>query len=249
MIKAVILAAGRGERLSPLTNVKPKSLLRISGKPIIERIIDVLKHVGINCCVVVTGYKAQAIQNLLGDGSRFDIEVHYSHNPTYHNGNAVSLKTAQRFLEDEESFLLLMADHLIDRSIVEKALENVHHAPLLCVDWKPRYSPQIKDATKVLVDEGNFIRDIGKDIPLWNAVDTGVFLLNGRIFQIIEDEMRNAVSPLTLSRCLRRMISAGLSLWACDVSGCLWLDIDTFEDLMFAERVFGGFKCLRDGTA
>jgi NDP-sugar pyrophosphorylase family protein len=69
-----------------------------------------------------------------------------------------------------------------------------------------------------------------------------VFLLNGKIFEVIEQlETEEAFFPLTLSHCLKRMIAAGESLWACDVSGNLWLDIDTMEDLIFAERLLGGF--------
>jgi choline kinase len=160
----------------------------------------------------------------------------------YDNGNATSLKTAQRFLKADEPFLLMMSDHLIDKTIIEKALENPHRAPLLCVDRKPRYFFKIEDSTKVLVDSTGFITDIGKGIPSWNAIDTGVFLLNGKIFQIIERlETEKAFSPLTLNHCMKRMIAAGNPLWACDVSGNLWLDIDTMEDLIFAEQLFGGF--------
>ena len=239
-MKAVILAAGRGERLSPLTDHKPKPLLKVSGKPILQYTIDTLKHAGINRCIVITGYKAQAIREFLGDGSRFGIEVQYSHNPEYVKGNAFSLRTARYLLEDEKIFLLIMSDHIVHKAIVEAALKNLCNAPLLCVDREPRYPPQIKDATKVLVNSENFIVDIGKNLSSWNAIDTGVFLLNEKIFQAIDYEVEKEVYPLELNRCVKRMISTGTQLWACDVSGYFWLDIDTQADLTFAEKVFKG---------
>ncbi|MCD6530029.1 nucleotidyltransferase family protein [Candidatus Bathyarchaeota archaeon] len=239
-MKAAILAAGRGERLSPLTDHKPKPLLKILNTPIIQYTIGVLKHVGIQRCIVITGYKAQSIKSFLGDGSRFGVEIQYSYNPEYPKGNAVSLRTAEPLLEGEDLFLLIMADHLVHRSIVEAALRDINRAPLLCVDREPRYPPQIKDATKVLVNPENFIVDIGKALPSWNAVDTGVFLLNEKIFQAIDYEAERENYPLELSGCIKRMISAGTPLWACDVSGSLWLDIDTRADLEFAEKLFKG---------
>jgi choline kinase len=242
MVKAVILAAGRGERLLPLTQNSPKPLLKILNKPLLEHTLNMLKHEGIGCCIIVTGYKAKAIREFIGDGSKYNIKIQYSYNPVYDNGNATSLRTAQTLLKSDEVFLLIMSDHLIDKAIIQKALENSDRAPLLCVDRKPHYSFKIEDSTKVLVNSKGFIVDIGKEIPSWNAIDTGVFLLNGKIFQIIEQlETEKAPFPLTLNRCLKRMIAAGMPLWACDVSGNLWLDIDTVEDLIFAERLLGGF--------
>jgi choline kinase len=135
-----------------------------------------------------------------------------------------------------------MSDYLIDKAIVKKALENLDRAPVLCVDRSPRYSLRIKDSTKVLIDSYGFITDIGKEIPSWNAIDTGVFLLNDRIFQIIEPvQMKRRIAPLTLNYCAKQMIAADNPLWACDVSGNLWLDIDTPEDMALAEKLFGGF--------
>jgi len=240
-VKAVILAAGRGERLLPLTRKSPKPLLRVKDKPLLEHTINTLKRGGIGLFIIVTGYMSQAIRDFVGDGSKFDVKVLYSHNPAYKDGNATSLRRARRFLKSGERFLLVMSDHLLDKTMVEKALENLDRAPLLCVDRKPAYSFKIEDSTKVLVGSDGFIRDIGKEIPSWNAIDTGVFLLDDKIFEIIElVKTEKAITPLTLNDCMKRMIADGNPLWACDVSGSLWLDIDTLEDLILAEQLLGG---------
>jgi len=236
--KALILAAGRGRRLLPITKNKPKPMVSILGKPIIEYVIDTLKQASVEHLIIVIGYKYRQLRNFLGNGSRFGIKIQYSLNSDFYDGNATSLRAGQEFVEDDELFLLLMADHLIDTAIIGKALMNSNNAPLLCVDKTPYYPPQTNDATKVLVNPESFIRDIGKDISLWNGIDTGVFLLNSKIFQIIETVAINSShSPLTLSRCLKQMISEGNPLWACDVSGSFWLDIDTLGDLLFAEKL------------
>ncbi len=236
-MKAVILAAGRGERLSPHTKDCPKPLIPILDKPLLEHVMDTLKQAGIGESIIVTGYLGKAIQRYFGRGRGLNVRIPYAHNPVHVRGNATSLLAAKKFLKRDEAFLLLMADHLIDAEIVRRALKNVERRPLLCVDYKPRYPPQIKDATKVFVDSDGYIRNIGKNIPFYNGVDTGVFLLNTTIFNVVRD-VEGQAYPFTLSRCMRRLIE-DQPLWACDVSGLFWLDIDTLEDLAFACEAMG----------
>jgi len=235
MVKAVILAAGRGKRIAPLTDVKPKPLLPIFGKPLIEHSLDALRKNEITECVIVTGYMAEKLRKHLEMGEKHGIRISYVYNPAYEDGNGLSLYAARSLLGDGQPFMVLMADHLIDPKIVHKALENVGKEPLLCVDYSPSHPPQLKDATKVLVDDRGFISDVGKDIPRWNCIDAGVLVLDKRFFEAVEPI--KSEEKLTLSKCLNRMISLGIPIWACDISGLLWLDIDFPEDIAFAEKL------------
>lgn len=233
-LRAVILAAGRGERFLPFTQRNPKPLIPILGRPLLEHVICAFKRAGVEDFIVVIGYLGNVIQRYFGNGAGWNVKIRYAHNPAYTCGNGTSLMAAQNFFTKDETFLLSMGDHLIDAGIAEKALQSVEHRPLLCVDRQTHFPPQVKDATKVLICEEGYIKDIGKSIPRWNAVDTGVFLLTNAVFKIIKGmEERNA--PLTLSRCIKRLIESHL-MWACDVSGSFWLDIDTWKDLDFACR-------------
>jgi choline kinase len=233
---AVILAAGCGERLLPLTKTSPKPLTPVLGKPLLGYTIDTLKEAAVEDIVIVTGYLGRTIREYLGDGSKFHVKIRYAYNPVYKNGNGTSLKVAQELLAEDEAFLLLMSDHLIDVNIVNKALRNVDHRPLLCVDRQPRYRPQIKDATRVLVNSEGYIVDIGKDITRWNGVDTGVFLLDKSIFEVME-QAEKVSHFVTVSDCIKGAITNGKPVWACDVSRLFWLDIDTFDDLKNAELI------------
>ena len=234
MIKAVILAAGRGKRISKCMNDKPKPLIPIFGKPLIEYPLEALSKNDIEECIIVVGYKAEVIQNYLGK-EKYNIKIRYVYNPAYEEGNGISLYVTRKFFENSESFLVLMADHVVTAEIVKKAIEHVGKSPLLCVDRSPKYDSQLKDATKVLVNDKGFIQNIGKNLTEWNAIDTGVFILNGRIFEEIEKVKENP--PVTVSKCLRQMIQDDIPFWACDVSGLFWLDIDLPEDLEFAEKI------------
>src|SRR3989344_7791153 len=79
MVKcAIILAGGKGERLRPLTNDRPKVMIDLAGKPIILWQIEWLKSHGIKTFVVASGYKHEVIEEFLGDGSKFGVKIFYS---------------------------------------------------------------------------------------------------------------------------------------------------------------------------
>jgi len=235
-MRALVIAAGRGRRLLPLTERRPKPLVRVNGQPLLEYAVDNLRRAGITDIIIVVGYQGDLIRRYFGDGTGFGVNIRYAVNQNYERGNATSVLAAEPFLEDGEPFFLLMADHLIERSMLERAMDCLDQHPLLCVDRNPQHPPQLKDATRVLVDEAGYIRNIGKQIRHYNGVDTGVFILNRETLRLIRSVPAGRL-PLTLSRCFRRMIREGWHLWACDVSGMLWLDIDTSEDLSFAEEL------------
>jgi MurNAc alpha-1-phosphate uridylyltransferase len=77
-VKAMILAAGRGERMRPHTDVSPKPLIRVGGRSLIERHLDNLRHAGITDIVVNLGWLGERIRETLGDGSRFGVSMRYS---------------------------------------------------------------------------------------------------------------------------------------------------------------------------
>jgi len=245
-MRAVILAAGVGQRLQPLTLRRPKPLIHIFGEPMLKHVIRTLKGVGVEDCIIVTGYLGGLIREYVGDGSRFGVRVQYCHNPEFERGNAISLR-AVRGMVGEEPFLLLMADHYLEEGIVREALKNVDREPLLCVDRDPHYPPQLHDATRVLVNPAGYIIDIGKNLKNWNAIDTGVFVLDQSIFPVI-DLLERRKPLLTLAECIKYLSLHRRAVWACDVSNHLWFDIDTKEDIYFVEHFLRGvLRCQRAG--
>jgi 1L-myo-inositol 1-phosphate cytidylyltransferase len=161
------------------------------------------------------------------------VNIRWILNPKYVLGNAYSLLCAERSLLKDEFFLLSMSDHLYENSVIKKILNEFDGEPLISVDREPRYLLDVGEATKVKICEKGYVRDIGKEIPIWNAVDMGLFILNKGLFEVI----RGVESlSLSLSYCLKRWIEAA-PLKACDSTGRFWLDIDTLEDLEYAETM------------
>jgi choline kinase len=236
-LKAVILAAGRGERLSPLTDNLPKPLLPLRGRPILEHVISGIARAGIREFIIVIGYLGDFIRRRFSFMKDLGVNIRWILNPKYVLGNAYSLLCAERSLLKDEFFLLSMSDHLYEDSVIKKILNEFDGEPLISVDREPRYLLDVGEATKVKICERGYVRDIGKEIPIWNAVDMGLFILDKGLFEVIRGV--EALS-LSLSHCLKRWIDSA-PLKACDSTGRFWLDIDTLEDLEYAETMMEGW--------
>jgi len=116
-VYALIIAGGEGERLRPLTSDRPKPMITVADKPILEYQIRWLVDEGVSDVILLCGYKAEVIQDHFGDGSRFGLRVHYSleEEPL---GRGGALKLGARLLPpDEELALALNGDILTNQPL------------------------------------------------------------------------------------------------------------------------------------
>ncbi len=236
-MKGVILAAGDGTRLHPLTLQYPKPLIPVLGRPLLDYTIDAFVSAGVRDLILVVGYKAEQICEWVGNGGRYGARVTCVLNPDYELENATSLYAARDAVGDSP-FILTMADHMISRDILRRLLERGGGRDTLCVDSHARSAPQLNDATRVWVDSSGLIRNIGKGLARWNAVDTGAFFLTPAVFAAISDLRRSGNSNPNLSDSVTRLIERGAGVRGCDVSGAWWTDVDTLEDLRSVEAEF-----------
>ncbi len=228
-MKGVILAAGKGSRLSVHHDQESKVLLPVAGQAIIEHTIDAFVDVGVTELAVVIGHQGAAVRKSVGDGTNTGIRIQYIHNQDYMLGNARSLLSAKSFTKGEP-FLLAMADHMASADLLERMVAFSEPGSLLGVDFRIT-DRHVEEATRVLVDDDGVVSQIGKELHRWNGVDTGVFRLDSNIFEALEHIMAEEHYEYQLSQAIRRMIDNGNPLLACDVSGCFWHDVDTLEDL------------------
>ncbi len=233
-MQGVILAAGDGTRLAPLTLAHPKPLVHVLGRPLLDYTIDAFVAAGVRDLVLVVGYKEKQIRNWVGNGWQHGARVTYVSNPDYELENATSLYAARNAVAGH-SFVLAMADHMISPEILRALLVCEARQDTLCVDRRACRAPQLDDATRVSVDSNGYIRHIGKELTRWNAVDTGVFLFTPTIFDAI-DAVRTAgnLNP-NISQSVTWLIERSGGLRACDVSGAWWTDVDTLGDLQDVE--------------
>lgn len=228
--RGVVLAAGVGSRMRPLTRGRPKALLPFQGKPLVLYPVEALASSGIEEIAVVVGHKGEAIREALGDGRRLGVRLKYVHNPYYRGENALSVLMAHGWLEGEP-FLLCMGDHVIEPGLVSRLLEMPTIRETLCVDRVPRYCTDIDEATKVRLDPFGFITRIGKAITPWDAVDTGVFLLTQRFIDTARELIAQTGMNLEISEVVESIAGSQTGFATCDVTGLLWADMDTWEDL------------------
>ncbi len=221
-MRALIIAAGAGERFGELTKHKPKPLLDVSGQPLITWILKGLRRAGIKGAFITVGYKGELIKKELGS-KHGDLKIEYIDNPYWEKGNLQSLLVAEPYLK--ESFILCMSDHLFEPRIVEELIEyKTDKTVLLGVDKKFQ---QTADDTKALVDENKNIKRIGKKI-LGNYVDTGFFKCTPKVFKYARKAATEG--KFELGECMNLAAEAG-DAEAYDINHKFWIDVDTEEEL------------------
>ena len=229
--KGIILAAGDGDRLGTLTAIRPKVLLPVNGKEQLIRCpIEALAAAGVYDIAIVVGYLGDKVIETLGTGSDFGVRLQYIRNSDYLGGNAISVYKAREWALGEP-VVLCMGDHLIDGEIVKHLLDRQPFNETLCVDYTPAHHHELAEATKVAVDSTGCVKDIGKELLHWDALDTGVFFLTENFFQALHELVQYHGTDVEISDVIRFLVSQGHHFDTCDVSGCFWADIDTKEDL------------------
>jgi choline kinase len=227
-MKAVVLAAGEGRRLARVSGGLPKPLVTLFEKPLLAHVLARLEEASLLEIILVTGSQTEHVENFLNAFST-PLKIQIVHNPNVQRENGYSLLCARSWIK-EDRFVLAMGDHLVDPELYRVAVKA--RGPGLCVDRTPSLSCQTNDATRVWVEE-NQIKQISKELSHWNAIDTGIFSLDQRIFDAL-DSLRE--EKLTLTRAIRALIAQGHTVQALDVSGKFWSDIDTPEDLQEIEQ-------------
>ena len=162
-MKAVILSAGQGKRLMPLTANDPKCLLNIEGQTLIEWQINALHKAGIDQVAVVVGYQADRVRQLLH--RRYDSQRVWSlYNPTYAwADNLFSCWVARA--EMDEEFILLNGDTIFEAAVVNRLLQTPVHPVTVATHQKRYYDA---DDMKVALDGDRLVK-IGKDLAVDNV--------------------------------------------------------------------------------
>lgn len=183
-MKAVIMAGGEGTRLRPMTCSRPKPLVPVANKPVMEHIVELLKRHHIINIASTLQYMPDLISEYFGDGDSFGVRMRYfiEKKPL---GTAGSVKNAEEFLDD--TFLVISGDALTDidiRSVINYHVEKRALATLVLkkVDIPLEYGVVVTD------QEGRIIRFLEK--PSWgevfsDTVNTGIYVLSPEIFQYI----------------------------------------------------------------
>lgn len=223
---ALIIAGGEGERLRPLTSDRPKAMILVAGRPIIEHQFEWLRAGGVTDAVLLCGYRADVLKEYIGDGRRFGVNVQYSieAEPL---GRGGALKQGFRCVpEDHETVIAINGDNLITQPLPE--LINFHQSKLaiatvMLAPLRSQYG--IVDIT----DDGRIQSFREKpELPYW--VNAGVYVLQREFFTLLPDkgDHETTTFPLLVER--RKLYGFR--------SRAYWRPVDGLKDLAEAERDF-----------
>ncbi|MHA1528805.1 MAG: phosphocholine cytidylyltransferase family protein [Alphaproteobacteria bacterium] len=234
MTNAVILSAGQGKRLSPLTDARPKCLVPIAGRPILEWQLRSLATAGVDEITVVTGFCADAVEAMLMTTS-VPAEVRTVYNPFYTVADNIGSCWAAKDLIGPDT-LLLNGDTLFEPEIVSRVLEQATASISVTIDAKGMYD---SDDMKIL-REGDRLTAIGKtlDLPVdGEAIGMIRFQRDGG--KRFVAAMRSALNDqATLKRWYLSIIDelareGGVGVVS--IQGLTWSEIDFPRDLPIAE--------------
>jgi choline kinase len=240
-VKTIILSAGQGRRLLPLTKNAPKCLLPISGKPIIEWEIDALLACGIVDVTVVTGFESSVVEDVLQQRYANRAQVNTIFNPFFEVAdNLVSCWIARSAMNQD--FLLLNGDTIFDPEVLTEVLSSKPAPITLCVNQKSVYDA---DDMKVQLDKKGCVKHVSKTLPV-NQIDAesiGLVFFRQNGPQLFCDAIENALRHQDQLRSWYFTIIDALAgkqmVKACSVSEHRWCEVDVAADLAIAEELFG----------
>ncbi|MFB6470207.1 MAG: NDP-sugar synthase [Vulcanisaeta sp. AZ3] len=223
MVKALILAGGFGKRLAPLTLDRPKPLIEVGGKPILQWQIEWLAKQGVSDIVLAVGYLRTKVFEVMGDGSKFGVRLFYSveEEPL---GTAGAIKNAAKFLEDDV-FVILNGDVITNLSI-RPLIEGLSDDVAATIALVPMRSPY----GIVHVSNDGFIAEFREKPVLDYLINAGVYAFKKDIINYLPNkgDIEVTVFPeLASNRRIKGVIFRDV----------YWKSVDTVKDIEEVEKV------------
>jgi UDP-N-acetylglucosamine diphosphorylase / glucose-1-phosphate thymidylyltransferase / UDP-N-acetylgalactosamine diphosphorylase / glucosamine-1-phosphate N-acetyltransferase / galactosamine-1-phosphate N-acetyltransferase len=227
--KAVILAAGRGTRMREMTAELPKPMLEVRGQPVLQYIVEGLRDAGVQKFLIIVGYRADAVRNFFGNGSRFNIDIEYSTQVTQ-DGTGRVVDLAREFV-DNSPFVLAYGDILIDPA-------NYNRIVCLTEDVEAIVSvTRGEDVSKggaVFVNERMELVDLREKpkpgeatSPWYNA---GLYTFRPSIFDFTAKLRPSRRGEYELTDAIRDLAQSGRKVQALELTGD-WADVRDPETL------------------
>ncbi len=228
-MKAVVMAGGEGSRLRPLTIRRPKPMVPIAGKPVMEHILNLLKRHGITEVVVTVQYLASSIEDYFGSGSQFGMRITYSREDVP-LGTAGSVKNAEEQLT--EPFLVISGDALTDYNLTD--LIQYHNEKKSLATLLLAHVPNPLEYGVIITNEDGHISQF-LEKPSWgevfsDTINTGIYMLDPKVFTYFEKD-----KPFDFSQELFPfMLKKGDPIYGYVTPSGYWCDVGNLSEYMRA---------------
>lgn len=220
--KAVILAAGRGKRMRELTNDRPKPMVQVRGKPVLEYIIEGLKQAGIEKLLLVVGYRKEIVIDHFGNGSDFDVQVDYVEQ-VIQDGTGKVVELARNFCNNDP-FILSYGDILVDPSSYIPLTRPMDAEILITV----RRTDELTQGGAVYLNDAFELVDL-REKPLPGRVNTpwynaGIYTFKCSIFPYVARLEKSPRGEYELTDAIRMAAKEGAKVRGIEIKG-KWSDV------------------------
>ena len=238
-MKAIILTAGEGTRMRPLTTTRPKTMLITGGKPLIQYNIESLRDAGIKDITLVVGYKKEVIEDYFGDGSEYGVNITYAVQEGQ-LGTAHAIGSAEEYID--ESFIVLNGDIIVSYDLIRNLIEkyatrtsNNVKAVLTLIEVDDPSSYGI-----VSTENGKITEIIEKpsveDAPS-NLANAGIYLFSPEIFDAIRKTELSKRGEYEITDSLDIELSEGWEILGL-ISNEKWMDVGRPWELLECNQDF-----------
>ena len=233
-MKAVVLAAGEGTRLKPITLTRPKHLIRVGGKLLLEHCLNALKAVGIEETLIVIHYMGDAIRTYFGDGKNFGLRISYvEQKEVLGTGNAVSI--AEPYVK--EDFVLVYGDLLFSVDALKKVVAiHEREKPAATMAVVPVEKPENYGIVELENSRvKNIIEKPSRDKAPTNLANAGIYVFSTEIFEKIKQTKASVRGEWEITDAISLLLKEKTVLGV-EISKDEWLDIGRPWDLLEANR-------------
>ncbi|MCP9940310.1 MULTISPECIES: NDP-sugar synthase [unclassified Synechococcus] len=243
-MKAMILAAGKGTRVQPITYTIPKPMIPILQKPVMEFLLELLRQHGFTEVMVNVSHLAEEIENYFRDGQRFGVEIAYSFEGRIEDGELIGdalgsagglkkIQNFQRFFDD--TFVVLCGDALIDLNLSEAVRRHRQKGALASLVTKRVAKEQVSSYGVVVTDEDGRVKAFQEkpstEEALSDEINTGIYIFEPEIFDHIPSDI-----PYDIGADLfPKLVEEGLAFYAIPME-FEWVDIGKVPDYWQAIR-------------
>jgi mannose-1-phosphate guanylyltransferase len=199
-MKAMILAAGKGTRVRPITHIVPKPMIPILQKPVMEFLLELLREHGFTEVMVNVSHLAEEIENYFRDGQRFGVEIAYSFEGRIEDGELIGdamgsagglkkIQTFQRFFDD--TFVVLCGDALIDLDLSEAVRRHKQKGAMASLITKRVPRDQVSSYGVVVTDEEGRVRSFQEkpavDEAASDMINTGIYIFEPEVLDFVPE--------------------------------------------------------------
>ena len=234
-MKAIILSAGEGSRMRPLTLTKPKTMLPVAGKPIIQYNIESLRNNGITDILLIVRYKEEMVRDYFGDGSDFGVNITYKTQRDF-LGTANAISYGEDFIED--SLIVLNGDIILDDEIIGEIIEKYNEInPDTLMVLKEVSNPS---AFGVVEMDGCNVKSIvekpKKGEEPSNLINTGIYIFDKDIFEKITKTEISERGEYEITDSLSMQIADGKNVIG-HITNKDWIDVGRPWELIEVNEV------------